>query len=161
MTICCAAAAFGQSAPRESTDIYIRRLAGLPAASAKGEIEITDVGHDPLSTMLSIVGNRTKNGWTVSYACAASPHCAPGSDHVAKSYTLSPNASAAVDQLLAMLRSGAEPEGQPPSAGMIGGYLVVRIDYQGFTREYRRTIMWGKTLGRLEELMLEPVQASR
>lgn len=145
-----------QLSPREPTDIYIRRLAGLPAATAKGQVEIIDVGHDPLSTMLSIVGNRTPSGWSVSYACASSPHCAPGADHLASTYTLSPSASAEVDEILKSLSGGAEPDGQPPASGYIGGQLLVAIDYNGLKRDYRRVGMWGKTLGRLEELMSTP-----
>jgi hypothetical protein len=140
--------------PREPTDVYIRRLAGLPAETAKGEIEIIDVGHDPMSTMLSIVGNRTAQGWQVTYACAGSPQCAPGRNHAAKAYTLSADASAELDRILTQLRSGAEPE--DPSHHAIGGHLAVRIDYQGFRREYRRSVLWGKTLGRLEALMTAP-----
>ena len=138
--------------PREATDVYIRRLAGLPAASAKGQIEIIDVGHDPLSKMISIVGNRGADGWSVSFACAASPHCAPGADHLAKSYALSPIASTQVDDIVKSLSSGTEPDGQPPVPWIIGGQLLIVIDYRGFKREYRR-VAWGKTLGRLEELM--------
>jgi hypothetical protein len=144
------------SPPREPTDVHIRRLAGLPAATAKGQIEIIDVGHDPLSTMLSIVGNRSRDGWSVSYACAASPHCAPGADHLAKTYTLSPSASAEVDAILNSLSGGVEPDGQQPTRNFIGGHLLVAIDYNGFKRVYRRVGMWGKTLGRLEELMSTP-----
>jgi hypothetical protein len=147
-----------QVTPREPTDVYIRRLAGLPAASSKGQIQIIDVGHDPLSTMLSIVGNRSADGWSVSYACAASPHCASNADHLAKSYTLSPIASAQVDDIIKSLSSGTEPDGQPPTPGFVGGQLVVSIDYSGFKREYRRVSMWGKTLGRLEELMSTPAK---
>lgn len=148
--------ATAQFSPREPTDLYIRRLAGLSAATAKGQVEIIDVGHDPLSTMLSIVGNRTPNGWSVSYACAASPHCAPGADHLASTYTLSPSASAEVDEILKSLRSGVEPDGQPPASVYAGGQLLVAIDYNGFKRDYRRVGIWGKTLGRLEELMSTP-----
>jgi len=154
--LCFPTSAFAQLTPRVPTDVHIRRLAGLPAASAKGQIEIIDVGHDPLSTMLSIVGNRTANGWSVSYACAGSPHCAPGADHLANAYTLSPSVSAEVDEILKSLRSGTEPDGQAPTPGFIGGQLLVAIDYDGFKREYRRIGMWGRTLGRLEELMSTP-----
>jgi hypothetical protein len=154
--LCMSASVFAQVAPREPTDVRIRRLAGLPAASAKGQIEIIDVGHDPLSTMLSIVGNRTATGWSVSCACAESPHCAPGADHLAKSYTLSPTATAEVDGIVKSLSSGIEPDGQPPSPGFNGGQLLVTIDYDGFKREYRRVGMWGKTLGSLEQLMSTP-----
>jgi hypothetical protein len=148
-----AAPTLAQPSTPEPTDVHIRNLAGLPAESAKGQIQIIDVGHGPMSTMLSIVGNRTENGWAISYACAASPHCAPGADHAAKSYTLSPSATAELDQLINTLKTGVEPDGERPTPGVIGGHLAVRIDYQGFRREYRRTVLWGKTLGRLEELM--------
>jgi hypothetical protein len=131
-------------------------LAGLAAETAHGQIQIIDVGHDPMSTMLSIVGNRTYAGWEVSYACAASPHCAPGSDHAAKTYTLSASASAEVDQLIEKLREGGEPDGQLPSPNIVGGHLAVKIDYQGFRQEYRRVGQWGKTLGRLETLLATP-----
>ena len=154
--LCCSPSALGQVAPREPTDVHIRRLAGLPAASAKGQIEIVDVGHDPLSTMLSIVGNRTASGWSVSYACAMSPHCAPGTDHLAKAYVLTPAATAEVDAILRALSAGAEPDGQPPAPNFVGGQLLVSIDYNGFKHSYRRVGMWGKTLGRLEELMSPP-----
>jgi hypothetical protein len=150
------ASAFAQASPREPTDVYIRRLAGLPAESAKGQIQIIDVGHDPLSTMLSIVGNRSAGRWSVSYACAASPHCAPNADHLAESYTLSPSATAQVDDIIKSLSGGTEPEGQAPSPSFIGGQLVVSIDYSGFKRQYRRVGMWGKTLGNLEALMSPP-----
>lgn len=146
----------GQSAPREPTDVYIRRLAGLPAESAKGQIEIIDVGHSPLSTMLSIVGNRTGTGWIVSYACAASPNCAPDTDHMAMTYALPASKSAEVDRIIEQLRTGREPEGEPPSPNVIGGRLLVAINVPGFKRTYRRQIDWGKTLGRLESLLQPP-----
>ena len=152
----CFTPAPGQVTPREPTDVYIRRLAGLPAASAKGQISIIDIGHDPLSTMLSIVGIRTSSGWSVSYACAMSPRCAPGADHLAKSYTLSPAASSQVDAILKSLSGGAEPDGQPPTPGFVGGHLLVAIDYNGFKHQYRRIGVWGEVLGRLEQLMSTP-----
>ena len=154
--LCSASAGLAQASSREPTDVYIRRLAGLPAPTAQAEIEIIDIGHDPMSTMLSIAANRSKDGWQVSYACAKSPHCAPGADHLAKSYTLSASASSEVDRILDTLRQGAEPDGQLPSPDVIGGQLAVRIDYQGFKRDYRRVGLWGKTLGRLEALMTAP-----
>lgn len=152
---CLAAPTVAQSPPREPTDIHIRRLAGLAPETARGQIQIIDIGHDPMSTMLSIVANRTDAGWQVSYACAASPRCAPGADHAARTYILSKRASAEVDQLIAKLRNGGEPDGQLPSTDLVGGHLAVRIDYQGFQREYRRTGLWGHTLGRLEALLTD------
>lgn len=149
------ATALAQSQSGEPTDLYIRRLAGLPPETARGQIQIIDVGHDPMSTMLSIVGNRTRTGWEVSYACAASPHCAAGSDHAARTYKISQVASAEVDRILEKLRAGTEPEDPLRSHNAIGGHLVVKIDYRGFRREYRRTVLWGETLGKLEALLTE------
>ena len=161
MILCWAAPVVGQLSPREPTDLYIRRLAGLPPESARGEIEIIDVGHDPMSTMLSIVANRTDKGWMISYACAASPHCAHGVDHIARTYSLSPTASAEVDGIVDQLRKGGEPDGQLSSPASVGGWLAVEIGYQGFRREYRRTILWGKTLGKLEALMVAPANDAK
>ena len=145
-----------QSAQREPTSVYIRRLAGLPAESANGQVEIIDVGHGPLDTMLSIVANRTSKGWSVSYACASSPHCAPGQDHRAVSYALSVQDSSEVDDILKQLEGGKEPDGQLPSRNFIGGNLLVSINYHGFKRDYRRVIAWGQTLGKLETLLSPP-----
>jgi hypothetical protein len=131
VALSCASAALGQSPASETTDVYIRRLAGLPAETAKGQIEIIDVGHGALDTMLSIVGNRTEAGWAVSYACAMSPHCSSSADHMATTYTLSPSASAEIDRLLEKLKLGAEPDGRLPSPTFIGGQLLVSIDYEG------------------------------
>lgn len=145
---------FSQSDAREPTDVYIRRLAGLSPESARGQIEIIDVGHNPLSTMLSVVGSRTDKGWAVSYACASSPNCAPDADHAAMVYTLSALQSAEVDRLINQLRNNGEPDGQRHAPDIISGYLHVRINVSGFKREYRRQMTWGKTLGRLEDLFL-------
>jgi hypothetical protein len=144
--------------PRQSTDLFIREKAGLPAASARGETQILDIGHNPLDTMISIAANRAGDGWHVSYACADSPHCAPGSDHFAREYTLSVEASAEVDRILAGLETGAEPDGMKPSPNFLGGQLLVSIRYRGFTRDYRRVGQWGRTLGRLEQLLAEPAR---
>ena len=142
-----------QTAQREPTDVYIRRLADLPAASADGQIEIIDVGHGPLDTMLSIVANRTDKGWSVSYACAASPHCASNQDHRAEAYILSKQDGAAVDDILKGLEAGKEPDGQDPSPTFIGGNLLVAINDHGFKRDYRRSGVWGQVLGKLEALL--------
>ena len=135
----------------------IRRLAGLPADSAKGEIEIIDVGRQAMDTMLSIVRKHTDAGWRVSYACAMSPHCAPSADH-ASNYRLSAAANAEVDALLAKLMTGGEPDGQLPSPNFLSGNLLFSIDYQGLKHDYRRAGVWGQTLGRLEAL-LKPTTA--
>ncbi len=145
-----------QTVQHETTSVYIRRLAGLPAESANGQVEIIDVGHGPLDTMLSIVANRTDKGWSVSFACASSPHCAPGEDHKAVSYALSVQDSAEVEGILKELEGGKEPDGQLPSPNFIGGNLLVSVNYHGFKRDYRRAGAWGKTLGKLETLLSPP-----
>ena len=147
---------FAQAAQREPTDIYIRRLAGLPAESASGQIEIIDVGHGPLDPMLSIVANRTDKGWSVSYACASSPRCAPDQDHKAMSYLLSGQDGAEVDSILKKLEGGKEPDGRLPSPDFIGGNLLVSINDRGFRRDYRRAGAWGQILGKLETLLSPP-----
>lgn len=151
-TVLVAVPALAQPSP-EPTDVFIRRLAGLPAATALGHIRITDVGHHPGDTMLSIVGNRTKAGWVVSFACAASSYCANGVDHAARRYTLSASANAEVDQILATLRTTGEPEGKQPVSALRGGQLSVAIDYNGFQRSYQRTSERSELLGKLETLM--------
>jgi hypothetical protein len=151
-----ASQAVAQAAPREPTSVYIRRLAGLPAASAHGQIEIIDVGHGPLDTMVSIVANRTDQGWSVSYACSSSPYCAPNQDHKAVSYALSAHDGAAVEDILKELENGKEPDGQLPSPDFIGGNLLVTINDRHVRRDYRRAGVWGTTLGRLETLLSPP-----
>lgn len=152
----------GQSVPlqtilkKEPTDIMIRRLAGLPPNTARGAIEILDVGHDPMDTMLSIVATRLGDGWSVSYACAESLRCAEGADHAAATYRLAPDTAAEVDHLLDTLRTGTEPDGQLPSANVLGGWLKVVVNDRGFHRTYHRVGSWGTTLGRLETLLRPP-----
>ncbi|AXJ94749.1 hypothetical protein DM480_03790 [Sphingomonas sp. FARSPH] len=155
-----AQAGIAADAPREPTDVHIRRLAGLPADSARGQVEILDVGHDPMSTMLSIVGRRTADGWRVSYACAGSLACRPGSDHAAVDYALPVAAATELDGLLDRLRKDGEPDGTPPRAGVIGGWLHVAIDDRGFRHDYARVGSWGRTLGRIETLLAAPGQAA-
>lgn len=144
VTLIQAPQAQAQVAQREPTDIYIRRLAGLPAESANGQIEVIDVGHGPLDTVLSIVANRTDKGWSVSYDCASSPHCGLNQDHRAVSYVLSGQSASEVDGILKELESGKEPDGQLPSPTFIGGNLLVTINDHGFKHDYRRSGLWGK-----------------
>ncbi len=141
--------------PREPTDVHIRRSAGLPAESARGANEILDVGQDPGDTMLSIVARRSDAGWTVSYACAASPYCARETDHFSREYVLSTTTSQQVDSLLDKLRQGGEPDdnSQP---GIIGGWAQFSINDRGFRHRYRRVMDWGPTLGLLESLLKSP-----
>ncbi|WP_230482614.1 hypothetical protein [Sphingomonas sp. Leaf21] len=138
---------------REPTDIFIRRQVGLPAESARGQIELLDVGHHAMETMVSIVARRDGRAWRISYACAESPQCGP---EPAKAYTLSPQASGQVDAILDELRKGQEPDGTQPSPNIVGGYLKVTINDRGFRRDYRRVMVWGQTLGGLERLLSPP-----
>lgn len=71
-------------------------------------------------------------------------------------YALSRSASTKVDEIIRWLSSGVEPDGQLQTLGFIGGQLLVTIDHDGFRRKYGRVGMWGKTLGKLEELMSTP-----
>jgi len=150
-----AAAAPGAAAdaPRESTDIYIRRQVGLPPESARGQIAILDVGHNPMDTMLSIVARRSGSGWRVSYACAQSPYCGP---HPVRDYVLSREASVKVDKILDRLRRGGEPDGRGPSPQVLGGYLKVTINDRGFHHSYDRVADWGNVLGGLRQLLASP-----
>ena len=140
--------------PPESTDVYIRRLAGLPASSADGAIEIIDVGHLPLSTMVSIEANRTSGGWRVSYACAQSPHCADGADSLSLDYSLAPNAAHEVDDLLVQLRKGPKPGGTTADpAHEACGNLTVAIQDGGPRLDFHRSCDRGPELGRLDALL--------
>jgi hypothetical protein len=142
----------------EPTDIYIRRLAGLPASTAVGEISIVDVGHMPMDTMISIVANRNGRGWHASYACAASPFCAAGADHISEEYDLPTQSSQRVDAILDKLRSGPEHDETSPGPTTVAcGWLTVVISYEGLRRSYYRACKWGKDLGELETL-LRPAQ---
>lgn len=147
------------AAPAESTDIYIRRLAGLPASSADGAIEVIDVGHLPLSTMVSIVANRTVSGWRVSYACAQSPHCAEGADSLKLDYSLTPDAAHEVDDLLVRLRKGSKPGGMSPDpAHEACGNLTVAIKDGGPRLDFYRSCDFGPELGRLDALLAPPAR---
>lgn len=147
-----------QHVPDEPTEIFIRRLAGLSAASAVGQIQITDVGHHPSDRMVSIVAKHNVNGWVVSYACAASPYCATGANHDAQSYILSSSDSDQVDAILKELSAGVEPGGTLPSPTVIAGYARVSINYMGFKRDYRRGSFWGEELGNLKSLLSPPAR---
>ena len=156
--IALAMAALGLSAraqepARPTADVYIRSQAGLPASSAKGEIELIDLGHNPLDTMLSIVGHRTAAGWRVSYVCAQSPACDRQHFVLAKEFDLSPDAARRLDT--ALTRVEAEPEAaEPQTATPIAcGRLAVNIDDRGVKRSYRRVCAWAKTFGEMERVM--------
>ena len=142
------------AADREPTSVYIRRLAGLPASSAIGDIMLVDVGHMPLDTMISIVAKRNGDTWHVSLVCAASPYCTKGADHAASEYDLAPAAARRVDAILDAFRRGHEPDGAQPGATAGNcGWLAVVINDRGFQHRYNRACSWGKDLGELESLL--------
>lgn len=142
-----------QDQSRPTADVYIRSQAGLPPSTARGEIEVLDIGHNPTDTMLSIVGHRTASGWKVSYVCAQSPRCDPKHFVLSKDFDLSADAAGRLDAMLA--RVEAEPEDSPPPSGSLAacGRLAVNIDDRGVKRRYRRACTWSKDLSELEILM--------
>jgi hypothetical protein len=149
------AAALGHPAlaqpPRPTVDVYVREQAGLPASSARGEIEVVEVGHTPLDKVLSIVGHRTTGGWRVSYVCAQSPGCDPKKFMLVKEFDLAPDVAGRVDGVLDRLR--AQPDAQPPAPSPACGQLAVAVDDRGFKRRFRRACVPDKDLGELESLL--------
>lgn len=136
-----------------TVDVYIRSQAGLPPSSARGEIEVVDIGPRALDPKLSIVGHRTGSGWRVSYVCAQSPACDPHHFLLAKDFDLNADAARRVDAALDRLRAGPDATGEPsaPGAGPCGR-LAVAIDDRGFKRDYRRAC-GGDDLEDLERLL--------
>lgn len=148
-------AMFGPAAhpqDRPTTDLIIRSQAGLPASSASGDIQLIDVGHNPMSPMVSIVGRRTPGGWHVSYACASSPACDQKHFVLAKAFDLPADAASRLDAVLDRLE--AQPEAGDPSAQPnTCGRMTLAIKDRGFRREYRRTCSLEKDLRELEALL--------
>lgn len=144
-----------QTTPREPTNIAIRRMAGLPAEIPVPQIEIIDVGHNPLAPMIDIVANRVSGGWAVTYACAQSPLCAEGKDHLARTYVLPPAQSAEIDGIIAGLKGGSAPDNTPSSPTFLGGWANVAINVEGLKRQYDCTVSYGTVLGRLHELLAQ------
>ena len=140
----------------DPTAVYIRKLAGLSASSARGDIELVDVGHGPMDTMISIVATRTAAGWHASYACAASPFCRKDQDKNASDYDLSAETGLQVDQIVGRLRAGSVAEDQPTSAPTLCGTLAVRLNLGDVVRVFRRSCQWGQPLGDLERLLEPP-----
>lgn len=143
----------GALAPQRPTiDVYIRSQAGLPPSSAKGEIQVVDVGQHALDVVLSIVGHRTASGWRVSYVCAQSPGCDPKKFMLVKDFDLSADAAGRVDALLDHLRAQPDADGEPGSNPACG-QLAVAIDDRGLKRDYRRACVRGKDLPELVSLL--------
>jgi hypothetical protein len=138
---------------RPTVDVYIRSQAGLPASSAKGEIEVVELGSHPTDATRSIVGRRNAGGWRVSYVCAQSPTCDPRRFLFAKEFDLSPDAAKRLEALLDRLKAEPDAGAQASGAGQACGRLAVAIDDRGFKRDYRRACSWGGDLGELETLL--------
>jgi hypothetical protein len=138
---------------RPTADVYIRSQAGLPPSSARGEIEVVDLGSHELDIMLSIVGHRTATGWRVSYVCAQSPGCDPKRFVLAKDFALTADADKRLDAVLGRLK--AEPDAETPATApnMTCPHLAVAIDDRGFKRRYTRGCDKGADLGELEALL--------
>ena len=143
--------AFGKP-ERPTVDVYIRSQAGLPASSARGELEVVHMGEHASDATLSIVGHRTAGGWRVSYVCAQSPTCDPKKFILAKEFDLPPDAAKRVDAVLERLKAQPETDGQPPSNKPCGR-LGVAVDDHGAKRSYRRTCTWEPDFAELEILL--------
>ena len=143
--------AFGKP-ERPTVDVYIRSQAGLPASSARGDLEVVHMGEHATDATLSIVGHRTAGGWRVSYVCAQSPSCDPKKFVLAKEFDLPVDAAKRVDAVLERLKAQPETDGQPPSNKPCGR-LGVAIDDHGAKRSYRRTCIWEPDFAQLETLL--------
>jgi len=137
---------------RPTVDVYVRVQAGLPPSSARGEIEVVEVGGKALDPVLSIVGRRTAAGWRVSYVCGQSTRCDPKKFMLVKEFDLSADAAGRVEAALERLK--AQPEPAPATAANPAcGQLAVAIDDRGFKRSYRRPCGGGQDLTALETLL--------
>lgn len=138
---------------RPTVDVYIRSQAGLPASSARGDIEVVRMGEHALDAVLSIVGHRTADGWRVSYVCAQSPSCDPKKFILAKEFDLPADAAKRVDAAIERLKTQPETDGQAPAPNQPCGRLAVAVDDHGVKRSYRRICSWGPDFAQLEILL--------
>jgi hypothetical protein len=149
--------AFAQQAlavpERPTVDVYIRSQAGLPASSARGDLEVVHMGEHSLDAVLSIVGHRTAGGWRVSYVCAQSPSCDPKKFILAKEFDLSADAAKRVDAVLDRLKVEPESDGRQPAQNQPCGRLGVAIDDHGVKHSWRRACSWGADFAQLEILL--------
>jgi hypothetical protein len=144
--------AFGKP-DRPTVDVYIRSQAGLPASSARGDLEVVHMGEHSLDAVLSIVGHRTSGGWRISYVCAQSPSCDPKKFLLAKEFDLPADAAKRVDAVLERLKAQPETDGQQTSPNHPCGRLAVAIDDHGVKRSYRRICSWEPDFAQLEILL--------
>jgi hypothetical protein len=138
---------------RPTVDVYIRSQAGLPASSARGDLEVVHMGEHSLDAVLSIVGHRTTGGWRISYVCAQSPSCDPKKFILAKEFDLPADAAKRVDTVLERLKGQPETDGRQPGPNQPCGRLAVAIDDHGVKRSYRRACSWGADFAQLEILL--------
>lgn len=138
---------------RPTVDVYIRNQAGLPASSARGDLEVVHMGEHALDPVLSIVGHRTAGGWRVSYVCAQSPSCDPKKFILAKEFDLPADTAKRLDAVLESLKAQPEADGQPPAPNQPCGRLAVAIDDHGVKRSFRRICSWGPDFAQLETLL--------
>jgi hypothetical protein len=150
-------AALGQAAlaqpPKPTVDVYVRSQAGLPASSARGDIEVVHMGDHALDAVFSVVGHRTAGGWRVSYVCAQSPSCDPNKFILAKAFDLKPDAARRVDAVIERIKAEPETDGQAPAPNQPCAKLAVAIDDHGSKRTWRRTCAWGAEFSELETLL--------
>jgi hypothetical protein len=137
---------------RPTVDVYVRSQAGLPPSSARGEIELVQIGQNPLDPALSIVGHRTARGWRVSYVCAQSPACDPKHFLLAKEFDLPADAAKRVDATLERLKSLPEPQEASGALDPACG-LAVAINDRGVKRAWRRACAAGPDVAQLETLL--------
>ena len=138
---------------RPTVDVYIRSQAGLPASSARGDIEVVHMGEHSLDAVISIVGHRTADGWRISYVCAQSPSCDPKKFILAKEFDLPADAAKRVDAAIGRLETEPETDGRQPAPNQPCGRLGVAVDDHGVKRSYRRTCSWGQDFAELEILL--------
>jgi hypothetical protein len=138
---------------KPTVDVYVRSQAGLPASSARGDIEVVHMGDHALDAVFSIVGHRTAGGWRVSYVCAQSPSCDPNKFILAKEFDLKPAAAKQVDAVIERIKAQPETDGQAPAPNQACRKLAVAIDEHGSKRTWRRTCAWGADFTQLETLL--------
>jgi hypothetical protein len=107
----------------------------------------------PLDTMVSIVANRDRSTWRVSYVCAGSPFCSKEANHLIKDYVVDSENARKIEGILIDLQQGLEPGGQEPGDRSICGRLSVAIDDRSLKRTYQRACDYGEPLTGLLKLL--------
>jgi hypothetical protein len=138
---------------RPTVDVYVRTQAGLPASSARGDLEVVHMGEHALDAVLSIVGHRTSSGWRISYVCAQSPSCDPKKFILAKEFDLKADDAKRVDAAIERLKAQPETDGRQPGPNQPCGRLAVAVDDHGAKRNWRRACSWDADFAQLEILL--------